>query len=74
MKSNRTIPQSKLPRRTWLGAVAAVAAAWTGWKAGVRGTDAPRLSVSTSRRPRSSDSPRAPLVVRPSPDSVKRHG
>jgi hypothetical protein len=74
MKSNRTIPQSKLPRRTWLGAVAAVAAAWTGWKTGVRRTGAPTPSASTSRPARASDSPRAPLVVRPSPDSVKRHG
>jgi hypothetical protein len=74
MKADKTRPQGRLPRRSWLGAIAAVAAAWTGWKAGVRRTDAPRLSASTSRPPRASDSPRAPLVVRPSPDSVKRHG
>ena len=65
------------PRRRWLGAIAAAAGAAWAWR--VR---APRAALSTGkpilpdRTPVGAAKALTPvrLAVRPSPDSVKRHG
>ena len=65
------------PRRRWLGAIAAAAGAAWAWRA-----RAPRAALSTGkpilpdRTPVSAAQVSTPvsIVVRPSPDSVKRHG
>jgi hypothetical protein len=68
---------SKPPRRRWLGAIAAALAGFAAWRlrGGRRGT-LDSVAAQSDRRPpwpaKSSTNTR--VVLRPSPESVKRHG
>jgi hypothetical protein len=74
MKRDLTILRATLPRRGWLGAVAAGGAAWIGTRIGLP-TDTRRTPAASSPpAPRAAGSSRTSLMVRPAPDSVKRHG
>jgi hypothetical protein len=77
MKPDLPDATTSSPRRRWLGAIAAAAGAAWAWRA-----RAPRAQVATGKPDLPDRTPvgtaQAPtpvrLVVRPSPDSVKRHG
>lgn len=68
---------SSSPRRRWLGAIAAAAGAAWAWRA-----RSPRAALSTGKPILPDHTPvgvvqastPVSIVVRPSPDSVKRHG
>jgi hypothetical protein len=73
MKADKLTPNSKLPRRGWLGAVAA---ATVGLALGTRsrpaGVSAPgAAALQPTAFPKA---PAAPIAIRPPVDSVKRHG
>jgi hypothetical protein len=75
MKADANTPQSKLPRRGWLAALAAAAGALTAPKALARSPLAKaRAAAGEAPGPNSPSGPRPTLAVRPAPDSVKRHG
>jgi hypothetical protein len=66
-------------RRRWLAAVSASAAGLAAWVWHGRDRHAAPPTVTPNQAPRSADSTANPsasvrLVLRPSPDSVKRHG
>ena len=81
MKSDHLDPTPSSQRRRWLGAISAAAAAVWAWRA-----RAPRATFSTGNSMESSITSGQPsagatraaspvrLVIKPSPDSVKRHG
>lgn len=74
MKSDMTVPQSRIARRGWLGGLAAGLGALFAWKSA--GPAAPLAEGPAARQPDAAPAmPNRPaLVVRPAPDSVKRHG
>ena len=72
MKADKSTPQTIIPRRSWLGALATGLAAipalrWLG------GGQAKRLAHLADGRPAPGATASRP-AVRPCPDSVKRHG
>jgi hypothetical protein len=74
MKSDSISPQSNLPRRGWLGAAAAAVASLLAWKAGTRAHVTANATMPREHFPATPGLSRASVVVKPSPDSVKRHG
>jgi len=64
-------------RRRWLGAVTAAAAGLAAWRGRGRRSATPTVKPDAQPGPVSSPdhpSTSARILVRPSPDSVKRHG
>jgi hypothetical protein len=61
-----------LPRRRWLGGLTAALGALVGWKGRtvVAAPATDRAAFSATDR----GAQRPPMLVRPAPDSVKRHG
>ncbi len=72
MKSDLNHPKSLVPRRRWLGGVAAAVGGLLGWQGGsgvaarVAAAAEPVTSTAVAKRPS--------LAVHPARDSVKRHG
>jgi hypothetical protein len=72
MKSDPNHPQSLVPRRRWLGGMAAALGGVLGLATGRRASAEVSAALAPSRATTSPARP--PLAVRPAPDAVKRHG
>ncbi|HEX7508769.1 MAG TPA: hypothetical protein VF550_18500 [Polyangia bacterium] len=79
MKPDLLDTTASFPRRRWLGAIAAAAGAAWAWRA--RGSRTARPAGNPFLPDRAASTAKAThasapvtLAVRPSPDSVKRHG
>jgi len=73
IQGNITTP-SKLPRRGWLGALAAAVAGLALGKTRGRRPGKALLGTSGSPQTGSVKGSRASIAIHPCPDSVKRHG